>query len=337
MLGWLKRKPQDSAGLAYTRAAEAAWWGAIHRNLTADRLATSEACANLLARGLLTGELAGADGVEMTDMAIAFHALARDGEAILYPVNGRMIAACGWEVSGEGYDPMGWRYRLDLPSPGSTRSVTTDGRFVLHFRDRVAAAQPWRGRSPLEDVDGTRELIARLESALCEEAAFRSQKFLQLPQSSAPVTHDQQGSFGESIQRLGDGSLGIIGVKDLGFDQATNPRADLVQVRPAPDSMAVQLRTELRNEICAAYGIPPVMLGYAAGDLQRASRLYLAFTLRPLARVVERELRVKRYPQASITFRSLLRADIAATARAFKSLKDAKLDDAEAREAVGLE
>ena len=152
-----------------------------------------------------------------------------------------------------------------------------------------------------------------------------------------PVTHDQQGSFGESIQRLGDGSLGIIGVKDLGFDQATNPRADLVQVRPAPDSMAVQLRTELRNEICAAYGIPPVMLGYAAGDLQRASRLYLAFTLRPLARVVERELRVKRYPQASITFRSLLRADIAATARAFKSLKDAKLDDAEAREAVGLE
>ena len=214
--------------------------------------------------------------------------------------------------------------------------VETEGRHLIHLRHRVSPDEPWRGRGPLENMDGN--LLERLERALASEAAHESKKLLQLPQSSSPVTSDQQGSLDDSINsRLRPGRIGVIKAADGEYGAAANPRADLTEIRVNPVAAAVELRRDLRLEVCGCFGVPPSMLGYVGGDSQRAGRQFHSTTILPMARAIERELK-RLWPQAAISFVSERAVtDVAALARAYKSLREAGMTDKDAREAAGLD
>ena len=98
--------------------------------------------------------------------------LCRSGECVfdlrVDPSRGVLFfPACDWQISG-GADPDGWSYRLTLPGPTSTITVTRPAAGVAHFRYSSSERQPWIGLSPLamgERVTGAL-LPVNVESAL---------------------------------------------------------------------------------------------------------------------------------------------------------------------------
>ena len=64
---------------------------------------------------------------------------------------------------------MDWSYRVTLASPSGSVSLELPYSEVLHFRIRVDARYPWRGRSPWQVAQATSGLAAQLEANLTAE------------------------------------------------------------------------------------------------------------------------------------------------------------------------
>ena len=109
----------------------------------------------------------------------------------------RLLRASQWDVEG-GPDPETWIYRLTLPGPTRTESVTAFADQVVHVRWKPSSDQPWRGVSPLASAGVTADLLARIEGGLRDEHGGLTRLLLTHPGSYLP--NDQARSeFGQGL------------------------------------------------------------------------------------------------------------------------------------------
>ena len=103
-----------------------------------------------------------------------------------------------------------------------------------------------------------------------------------------------------------------------------------------PDSMATNRRDSF-EAVLAAYSTPPALLDNSDGTAQRESfRLYLTLTVRPIAKVLDRELSAKLETDVKLSFDSLYAHDLAGRAMAFSKLVQGGMDIAKAAVLAGL-
>ena len=75
------------------------------------------------------------------------------------------------DVQGRTPDPMGWTYRIDVPTPSGLIAGTREAGEVFHVRYGEIAADSWRGRSPLTSSRRDLSALASLMAAIDSEAA----------------------------------------------------------------------------------------------------------------------------------------------------------------------
>ena len=265
------------------------------------------------------------------------HDLARHGEAVFrIGPGGRLDPAGGVTVTG-GADPDSWQYRVDLIGPTMTEQRTIPAAGVVHIRHAPDPTMPWRGRSPIAVASATGRLAAGLESALSDEAN-NAPRAVVVPIPEGP--HDAQ-ALADTIQ----GSRGRLNLPETtaaGYgDRAGAPARDWRPARFGPDPPAplVALRGAVEASVCACYGLAPVLLGGVGdGTLAReAWRRASVATFAPLAGLVAEEISAKWDVPVALAFAELKASDRAGNARAYRSLRDAGMDDSDARRLSGLE
>ena len=99
------------------------------------------------------------------------------------------------------------------------------------------------------------------------------------------------------------------------------------------------LRTATGRDVLAACGVPPTLVTpNSDGTAQRESyRRFLHTALRPMARIMEAELRVKLdAPDLVLDLSPLAAADVAGRARAVKAMIEAGIDPVDASRETGL-
>ena len=96
-------------------------------------------------------------------------ALVTRGESVWLVVDGTPYAAADWDITSRSVRPADWTYRVTLAGPSGTLTRTAPHAQVLHFRMRVDARWPWRGRSPWVVSAATMAIATALERSLRAE------------------------------------------------------------------------------------------------------------------------------------------------------------------------
>ena len=253
------------------------------------------------------------------------------GKVVLHPVS-------AWDVQG-GFEPESWSYRCQLTGPSTSVTRTAPYDSVLHFVYSSDAIRPWQGVSPLSRCNETKLLASSLERSLRFEASGPVGSFLSVPEGSNPD--------GDTLADLRTGIAGAKGapvlhetvVKGHG-DPGGAPHNDLRPTRfgAAWPSSVADLRDPLAASILSACGVPPTLAAVSSdGTAQRESfRRFLVSTIRPVARIIETELRAKLDPAAALSFSELAASDLTGKARAIGSLVKAGMSIEDARAVASL-
>ena len=303
-------------------------------------LAVSEACARWWSSGLSSASVSpdtpALAPLTPSVLACIGRELFYRGES-LFTINViggqvRLIPVSSFHVEGSA-DPSSWKYVCQLSGPSQTLSRTLQSQEVLHCRYASSKEQPWRGQSPLSLARSTTRVAAALETALDSELGF------QLSQMISPKSRSEFGmdsaiapenlskiveSFSKHVQ-----SSSFILPSDV----------SVTRMGPAPPPALGELRDKLSESILSASGVPPILLSANApgAGLREGFRQLLHATIRPLGLLIEQEAQEKLDSACSLSFDSLKAADIASTARAFRSFVDAGLSADEASRVVGIE
>ena len=272
-----------------------------------------------------------------TVLAAIGRGLAVQGEVVFeVEVNGavQLRQAASWKVLG-GVRPETWRYTVKQPLPGGGAvERTLSSEAVLHLRYATRPDAPWQGVSPLGMADETRALATWIERRLAEEASTATSYVLPLP----------EGADIEALKADIKGGRGRLHIVDTtaaawGDGTAAAPRQDWKSNRLGanPPETLAKLRSDVKNDIFGAYGIPSSVHG-TGGSARESYRQFLSSTIQPIAKIIVEELAVKlNTPTLALDFTELRAADIASRARAFKQMVDAGMDAATAVALAGLD
>lgn len=274
-------------------------------------------------------------------MSIIGRALVKRGElCLLIDIqngNALITPASGWDVFGP-YDRRDWRYRLTLQGPDkdSTRKQMFDGDLVIHAMYGVDNQNPFRGVSPLANVNLSDKLRRNIEQRLMEEYSGPVGSVIPVPEAV------------ENVQALATDIRGLKGRVALvetttggwGDGPREGSQRDFVAERigAEPPESTIQLRQDVSDSILAACGIPPSLgsTGSVGADTRESWRQFLHGTIAPVANTLEAELQEKfQLPNLEINFENLFASDIQGRARAFRSLTQGGLSPAEASEICG--
>ena len=345
---WPFNKTEHRAEGDYTeQAINAAEVEAAGGSVNASTLAVAEACMGLWERSLasatvepMNGRLAALSPPFLALMArsLALHgdfaaSLALDGQTI------RLLPSATFDVHGNARSQ--W-YRLDVVGPDTTETVRAGADGVFHVAINAEPRQWWRGVSPLKRAKSTASLAARIESSLSREADIYPLRFAGVDRKG---TYDAWTRTVDIIRRKRGGVVFTGG--NLGQQGESGRVPDPAKMGPAPDdTFADALRSQIGRDICGAFGISPALFaerGDGAGQREAWRRFWLG-TVQPLALLVQAECRAKLDPSAIVTLDALRAADedgrsraVARRATAFKVMKEAGIDQAEARRLAGLE
>lgn len=198
-----------------------------------------------------------------------------------------------------------WRYRVDLAGPSMTEStgyMSPDA--VLHIRVGADPQTPWRGRSPMRRSRATADLAVGIEASLIKESNIP-------PTRVAPIpgTPDQAKGYQDGLRQ--GGVLATSAGQAVAGDQSPSRRWEPAKMGPEPDQVFHALRTEVGENICAAYGVPPTLFS-ATGDgagQREAWRRFWVGTVAPIGRMIEAEVRRKLDPAAEVSFDALRASD----------------------------
>ena len=190
----------------------------------------------------------------------------------------------------------------------------------------------------------TAALASALETHLAQEAAGPVGSFLAIPESADPKSDDPDH---DPLAGLRAGIAGARGVPVLhetvtsGYgDKGNAPFTDLRPVRFGANwpSAVSELRDPLGASVMAACGVPPTLAAVSSDGTaaREAFRRFLMTTVKPIARIIETELRAKLDETATLTFGELAASDIAGKARAVSQLARAGMDIDKAREVARL-
>ena len=295
---------------------------------------------------------AATSGVDPMFLADVGRRLIRAGDA-LYVIQiaaggVRLIPASSWDVRG-GYDPAGWRYRVNLAGPDTTTTVTVPASAVVHLRWSTGPGRPWVGVSPLQWARDTSRLSGSLEESLADETSGPRGSVLPIPEGQREPTEEDEDGDDPMAEIRADlaklkGGLAIVESMAGGFgDRGGRPDSDWKprRIGADPPDVLATLRSDAALGVFAACGLPPSLVTLPAdGTGQReAWRRFLHGSVSPVAHIIEGELRAKLdEPLLSLDFTALYAADVSGRARAFRSLagKDAKIPEDEARRLAGL-
>ena len=275
-------------------------------------------------------------------MALLARSLALHGNFVaLLELGGttmRLLPSATFDVHGDSRST--W-YRLDVVGPDTTQTVRAAKDSVFHVAINAEPRQWWRGVSPLKRSRSTAALAAKIEASLTREADIYVARFAGVDRSG---TYDAWTRTVDIIRRRRGGVV-FTGGHLGGTDSGRVPEP--ARMGPAPDdTFADALRSQIGRDILGAFGIPPALFaerGDGAGAREAWRRFWLG-TVQPLARLIQAECRAKLDPSCIVTLDALRASDedgrsraVARRAQAFKVLKDAGMDTAEARRLAGLE
>ena len=314
--------------------------------INADDLAMAEACAGLWERALASATTEPMtlpmQGINSMVLALAGRGLSARGEAVfLIMVDGDEVSlapAGTWDINGDA-DPATWRYRVDLTGPSGTTSGTYPHDAVVHFRINADPRTPWRGKSPLKRAEATAKLAEAIEKSLTSEALLPVGRIA--PYGGTPK---QIAAYASNLVKGGITAWSASQTIPHGQEPASrfSPQA----YGPAPDQVMDALRTKTGFDICAAFGIPPALFesrGDGSGQ-REAWRRFWAGTISPIGKILEAEIKIKLDPDAVVSFEALRASDedgrsraVARRATAYKTYRDAGVEDGEARRLSGLE
>ena len=248
----------------------------------------------------------------------------------------RLWPAADFDVTGDA-DPDSWVYRLNLPGPSATHTVLVPAAGVVHFRTGAGASTPWRGVAPLARAQSTAALAGAVEYALTREMG--------IPPGRLALAHGS-GKVEGILRWLREGGFAVAGdAANRGTQQEPAQRHAPVVYGPAPAETVEALRTDTGRDVLAAFGIPPALFaerGDGAGQREAWRRFWLG-TVQPLAVQIQAEVREKLHPDVSIGLETLRAGDedgrsgaVMRRAQAYKVLKEAGVEDGEARRLAGL-
>ena len=324
-IGRPERETRDS----YSEQVISARVDAVSGSTASDALGAIETCAGLWERAFASGR---SPVLSRWQMAMIGRGLLLAGASVWH-VRGarrpRIEAVSSWDIDG-GAEPASWTYRLSIASPKGTRTVTgvPAGR-VLHARIGARESHPWRGCSPFTASRASRDVLKNLERQLALEAGGPVGSIIPVPQPSQELADDVRDVGGSVV-------LGESG--PMGHDDSRRPVNEWQPRRigfDAPESEG-SIRRDVQRVLFSAAGVPPNLVdpqgGAAVRELWRA---FLFGTIMPVAGLVGEEL--GRLGLASdIDFSDLQASDVQGRARAYKSLTDAGLPEADARRIVGI-
>ena len=260
-----------------------------------------------------------------------------DGAVKLFPVG-------SFDIRGD-YDPAAWMVRTDLFGP--TSSSTTDlipYSSVLHFQWSFDSSLPWVGVGPASRSSITSRLHGALEQNLGHEVAGPVGSVIPVPQSPAIDDDDDDplGALRADIRNL-KGATALVETVAAAWGEGSTaaPRADWrpSRIGAAPGAALVDLRGESARSVLASCGIPPTLYeaGAAAAGQRESWRQFLHGSLQPVAELIAEEAREKLEEEDfSIYFDRLFASDLMGRARAYGSMVQGGMAEAEAAELAGL-
>ena len=224
--------------------------------------------------------------------------LTRTGESLFYIRVGRdglrLFPVVSHDVTGT-YDPLSWRYRLDLSGPSGTWSVNARPDNVLHVRYMIEPERPWRGVAPLDVARLAGKLNAEVNTALNDEASGPRGSVIPIPKDGGDSTLETLKAQLASL----NGKAALIETTAGGWGQGQTQAPKSGDWKPQrlganfPDSL-VGLRNDSDRLILGVLGVPAGLLERTDGAAMRESwRQLLHATIAPLGRIVETELRDK--------------------------------------------
>ena len=354
---WSKREPeQRSTAQGYTAALTAAFaTGAADGVTDTAPLATAalEAASGLYARCMAAATIEGApdvaDALTPPVLALIARNLIRRGEDHhrIYVRGGRLVLEpIGFSYPhGNGPDPMSWTYNATLYGPTDSRHEWVPAASILHTRYSVDSSRPWLGVPPWSWAASTSQAIAALDRLVAREAAAPHGSLLGVPQS---LQTDEAGevtpldAFRGDLAKAKGGTL-VMESSDQWGDETPHSgggRSNLEHQRFGMDRATIDpLRTATGRDVLGACGVPPTLfVANSDGTAQRESfRRFLHGSLRPLARIMEAELRSKLdAPHLALDLSELHAADVAGRARSFKAFIESGVDPEDAAREVGI-
>ena len=343
----------SQGGAGFTDAVVQALLAQAAGGTTADPSATAalEAAAGSYARAFAVAEVTPATAATRALNPAVLSLMARDlirrGESVHVIEVGRygvrLTPAGSWDVRG-GFDPLTWRYRVDLFGPSGNITRHLPGASVVHARYSTDRERPWLGVAPLAWARLTSKLHANLEDALSDEAGGKRGHILPVPagpDADGDDTDDPNASLRADLANMrGDTVMAETTAHGWGEGKSAAPLADLKPNRIGanpPASMAA-LRNDSGMAVLAACGCAADLFvpGDAAG--QRESwRRFLHGSVQPLGDLLAAELAIKLdVPGLRLDFRDLFASDLSGRARAFGSLVKGGMEMERAARLAGL-
>ena len=249
-----------------------------------------------------------------------------DGAVELHPVS-------SWQVEGS-YRRSEWVYNCNMSGPSSTVTRKLGASQVIHIRYGVSRDRPWKGNSPASMAAATLQAGSRLERSLGEELALRTQQML-VPRRSSNDFGGMGDLAPENLDKVVKALSQSVNQGVFALPTDLEPR----KLGPTPHPTYPELRDRLMYDILSMHGVNPTLVApnSTGQGLRESFRQFLFSTIRPVARLIEMELREKLEPTASLSFEALRGADIQGSARAYASLVKADMQPADAARIVGFE
>ena len=259
-----------------------------------------------------------------------------DGRLLLLP------AVCD-EISG-GPSPDSWRYRLDIPGPSTTRTVTREGGALIHIRYGATSGAPWAGVAPWQAAEVSASLLSNLEGRLREESRGRVGYLLPVPTDPGDPDDDSDVDPLAGIKgtlKVLKGEIALVETLAGGYgDKASAPAEDWKPRRLGanPPLVLETMIDAATFRLLAACGIPPALVrpGADGTAAREAWRQFLHGSIAPVAKLAETELSMKLEQPVALDFEALFASDISGRARSFASLVNAGLDPDKAARLVGF-
>ena len=292
--------------------------------------AAVELAAGLWERAFLSAECPALDAQVRAMMA---RSLLLRGEFVAFMQPGMpALVVHSWDVHGRGTSPADWRYRLSLPQPDGTRTIVRAAASrVFHPRIGCRIETPWKGRSPLDDARGTRQLLELLESRMADEAGMPVGAIVPVPKPNEDLAADVAGLRGRVL--LGETMAG-------GWERATR-RAPTATGKRAGSVPIFRVRTwscgaPCRVPCCRPRAFRPTLPARAAQASASRGGASCIRRLRPLAWSFRQSLNgsVRRRRARST---GLFASDLQGRARAMGSMVQAGISPASAARICGFE
>ena len=343
-MSWWRRRPEVRAAGGYTESQLLdQFTRAIAGNVRHGALGGLQCAAGAVARAFAAAEVEGDDGlIDPTTLYQMGFDLVREGQSLwlLDVGTGRLRlsrASTGSDVYQGAAARESWTYQLTLPGLSITTTVRASADHVIHIRQNSDPTCPWRGRSGLAVAQSSGGLAATLVHALTAEGDIPISRIIPQPQGDSQNTADSIRQAITTGLRL---ALPETTTAGHGAGRSSAPLTDWKPYRLGPEYMAagVELHALSLQETAGVCGLPAPMVpgSAAAGPAWReAFRQFVALTVQPMGRILEAEVsRVLERP-VRLMHHQLASADVAARARAFKSLVENDIDHERALALVG--